>query len=65
MWVQVPPSAYKNKKTTFTLANFDDTDSAWNEPKAYQAIYDISVLTTSTENNEGILPNEHSDSSNM
>jgi len=56
---------YENKKTTFTLANFDDTDSAWNEPKAYQAIYDISVLTTSTENNEGILPNEHSDSSNM
>ena len=35
---------YEDTKTTFTLADFNAQDSAWNSPKAYQAIYDDTLL---------------------
>ena len=35
---------YEDTKTTFTLADFNAQDSAWNDPIAYQAIYDDTVL---------------------
>ncbi|MCQ8878750.1 AAA family ATPase [Pseudoalteromonas shioyasakiensis] len=48
---------YEDKKTTYTLADFNDQNSAWNNPKAYQTIYDEKVLnslvdTSNTEENE-------------
>lgn len=35
---------YEDTKTTFTLADFNAQDSAWNDPIAYQAIYDDTLL---------------------
>ena len=35
---------YEDTKTTFILADFNAQDSAWNNPIAYQAIYDDTVL---------------------
>ena len=35
---------YEDTKTTFTLADFNAQYSAWNDPIAYQAIYDDTVL---------------------
>ena len=35
---------YEDTKTTYTLADFNVQDSVWNSPKAYQAIYDDTVL---------------------
>ena len=35
---------YENKKTTYSLTDFNDEAGAWQSPKAYQAIYDHSVL---------------------
>lgn len=35
---------YENTKTTYTLADFNAQDSVWNSPKAYQAIYDDTLL---------------------
>lgn len=35
---------YEDTKTTYTLADFNALDSVWNSPKAYQAIYDDTLL---------------------
>lgn len=35
---------YEDQKTTFTLADFNAQGSVWNSPKAYQAIYDDTLL---------------------
>ncbi|MEI8654957.1 AAA family ATPase [Pseudoalteromonas sp. Hal273] len=35
---------YEDTKTTYTLADFNAQDSVWNSPKAYQAIYDDTLL---------------------
>ena len=35
---------YEDTKTTFTLADFNAQDLAWNDPIAYQAIYDDTLL---------------------
>jgi len=35
---------YEDTKTTYTLADFNVLDSVWNSPKAYQAIYDDTLL---------------------
>lgn len=40
---------YEDQKTTFTLSDFDDQESAWNNPIAYQAIYDPKVITKPTQ----------------
>ncbi|GAA69179.1 AAA family ATPase [Pseudoalteromonas sp. BSi20429] len=39
---------YEDTKTTFTLADFNAQDSAWNDPIAYQAIYDDTLLKSPT-----------------
>ena len=35
---------YEDTKTTYTLADFNAEGSVWNSPKAYQAIYDDTLL---------------------
>ncbi len=35
---------YEDEKTTYNLANFDDENSAWHNPLAYQSIYAHQVL---------------------
>ncbi|GHE85926.1 AAA family ATPase [Thalassotalea profundi] len=35
---------YEDKKTTYKLTDFNDENSSWQLPLAYQAIYDVSVL---------------------
>jgi 5-methylcytosine-specific restriction protein B len=48
---------YEDTKTTFTLADFNAHGSVWNNPTAYQAIYDDKMLnslvdTSNTKENE-------------
>lgn len=39
---------YEDTKITFTLADFNAHNSSWNNPRAYQAIYDDTVLNNPT-----------------
>lgn len=39
---------YEDTKTTYTLADFNAQDSVWDSPKAYQTIYDDTLLKSPT-----------------
>ncbi|WP_392344715.1 AAA family ATPase [Pseudoalteromonas prydzensis] len=43
---------YEDTKTTYTLADFNAQDSVWNSPKAYQAIYDDTLLKSPASTND-------------
>ncbi|MBA6410974.1 MULTISPECIES: AAA family ATPase [unclassified Pseudoalteromonas] len=43
---------YEDTKTTYTLADFNAQYSVWNSPKAYQAIYDDTLLKSLANTND-------------